>query len=110
MAIDRVITNSALSHIKDQIFEDLDNSTLAACLLVSKDWHDSLTRLKLRRYFYLVWLMTNSKINIYEQVDAEGNYGHRTRSFLQVFPNWMKLSSHFTHWSRDVALDSRARL
>ena len=54
MAIDRVITNSALSHIKDQIFEDLDNSTLVACLLVSKDWHDSLTRLLVAKIFSVV--------------------------------------------------------
>ena len=41
--MDRVLTNSGLIHIKDQIFEELDNSTFAACLLVCKDWYDALT-------------------------------------------------------------------
>ena len=90
--MDRVLTNSGLIHIKDQIFEELDNSTFAACLLVCKDWYNALTRLKLRRY--LVWLMTNSKISVYQK-DIEWNYFKVTKSFLRVFPSWIKLSSHF---------------
>ena len=52
--MDRVLTNSGLIHIKDQIFEELDNSTFAACLLVCKDWYNALTRLKLRRYLVIL--------------------------------------------------------
>ena len=90
--MDRVLTNYGLSHIKDQIFEELDNSTLAACLLVCKDWYDALTRLKLRRY--LVWLMTNSKINAYHS-NFDYNFFKVTDSFLRIFPQWMNLSGHF---------------
>ena len=91
--IENIITNSGLSDIKDQIFEHVDNSTLAKCLLVSKDWYEALKRLKLRRH--LLWLLTNSEIDTIQQLDMEFNYGLQKTKFIRVFPNWMELTNHF---------------
>ena len=92
MNIDDIILNSGYAHIKDEIFEHLDNPSLSACLRVSKKWHETLKRLRLRRH--LLWLMTFSRFNVSEH-DAEWHYYKRSSSFLQVFPEWIKLSKHF---------------
>ena len=101
--MENIIANSGLSDIKDQIFEYMDNPTLAKCLLVSKDWYEALTRLKLRRY--LLWLLTNSEIYNYQQADSNDperpfeyslyDYGVYKAKFLRVFPNWIELTNHF---------------
>ena len=42
--MDELVTNSGFLHIKEQIFGYFDAPTLANCVLVSKNWNNSLNK------------------------------------------------------------------
>merc|ERR1711963_465295 len=86
MDLTQILTNPGLEHIKENILEHLDLTSLENCCLVCHDWNSAISRVFLRKRIHFVW----NDFSFFEEheTDYDGEYSYDYGYVKQIYRNW----------------------
>merc|ERR1711963_685513 len=98
MDLTQILTNPGLEHIKENILEHLDLTSLENCCLVCHDWNSAISRVFLRKRIHFVW----NDFSFFEEheTDYDGeysyDYGYVKQIYRNVYPRYTDAIKYLT--------------